>query len=68
MGSYPSKPQPTDAQELLDEKYRGHTLVDQLSLMDIGGKPASADGSLTLGSVKSWEADASKVGVWCQGK
>lgn len=64
MGSYTSKQQPANVQEMTEEKSRGLDLVDQLACMDIGGKPASADGSLLLSTIKNWESQASQVGVF----
>ncbi|KAF8531876.1 peptidase C1B, bleomycin hydrolase [Gautieria morchelliformis] len=61
MGSYPSKPQQLlKAQEVVDEKLKSRALVDEVARMHLDGKLTSADGSLTLDTLRHWESAASQ--------
>jgi bleomycin hydrolase len=62
MGSYPSRLQQSPKpQEVLDEKLKSRALADGVAMMHLNGKVASADGSLTLDTLKHWESAASQV-------
>lgn len=76
MGSSSSKPQqPLNVQEPFDEKSTSGsaTLVREVAKLNLDGKLASGDGSLTLDTLKNWESVASRVSCsstrmrkWCK--